>query len=206
MLPLLDAAPAGRALDAACGTGRHTRHLVARGHDVVGVDASSAMLERARRAAVGLAREPGGTARGRAEFRLGRLEALPLQDASVDLAVCGLALTHCPDLAAPVRELARVVRPGGQLITSDVHPVGVLLSTGHAMFHEPTRDGSVFIRNHLHLHSEYLDAFARAGLAVTRCVELCVGPEEARPGPSQRVAQQAFAGLPGTLVWVLRRQ
>jgi hypothetical protein len=37
---LLDALPAGRALDAACGTGRHAAHLKERGHDVTGVDGS----------------------------------------------------------------------------------------------------------------------------------------------------------------------
>ena len=45
---LLDALPVGRALDAACGTGRHAAHLVERGHDVIGVDGSPEMLELAR--------------------------------------------------------------------------------------------------------------------------------------------------------------
>src|SRR5262245_17586069 len=45
---LIDRVPAGRALDAACGTGRHTAYLAARGHRVAGVDATAAMLEKAR--------------------------------------------------------------------------------------------------------------------------------------------------------------
>src|SRR5205823_4757833 len=45
---ILDALPPADALDAACGTGRHTAHLAARGHRVIGVDASPEMLERAR--------------------------------------------------------------------------------------------------------------------------------------------------------------
>ena len=45
---MLSDVPAGRALDAACGTGRHTALLAELGHDVVGVDGSPAMLERAR--------------------------------------------------------------------------------------------------------------------------------------------------------------
>jgi SAM-dependent methyltransferase len=105
--PLLDEAPVGRALDAACGTGRHARYLAARGHTVIGIDASPAMLAQARQAVPGV------------EFRPGRLDALPLPD----VAVCSLALTHCPDLVAPLRELARVVQPGGQVILSDIHPL-----------------------------------------------------------------------------------
>lgn len=46
--PLLDQVPLGQALDAACGTGRHAAHLVGRGHNVVGVDWTPAMLDIAR--------------------------------------------------------------------------------------------------------------------------------------------------------------
>lgn len=191
--PLLDAAPLGRALDAACGTGRHARYLAARGHTVVGVDASPEMLARAR------ARAPGG------EFRLGRLEALPLDDASVDLAVCALALTHCPSLQQPIQELARVVRPGGRVILSDIHPVVVWLG-GHALFRD-AEGRRAFIRNYAHPHSAYLEAFAAAGLVVARCLEPPVAPDELGPLALevQAAARQAFAGLPGTLVWELQR-
>src|SRR5262249_14405932 len=87
---LIDAVPAGVALDAACGTGRHAHYLDVRGHRVIGVDASPDMLARARE------RVPG------ADFRTGDLAALPLPAASVDLVVCALALSHCHDLGAPV--------------------------------------------------------------------------------------------------------
>lgn len=105
----------GRALDAACGTGRHAFALEQLGHTVVGVDASETMLARAREKSLTL------------ELRRGDLTALPLEDASVDLAVCALALTHLPDLGPPLAELARVVRPGGRVILSDVHPTNVML-------------------------------------------------------------------------------
>ena len=55
--------PLGRALDAACGTGRHAARLAAAGHDVVGIDATPAMLDIAR------------TRAPNAEFRLGDLTA-----------------------------------------------------------------------------------------------------------------------------------
>ena len=107
--------PAGDALDAACGTGRHAAHLASAGHTVVGVDATLEMLEHAR------AKVPG------ARFETGDLTVLPLSDGAVDLAVCSFALTHCADLGPPVSELARVVRPGGHVIISDVHPFSVFL-------------------------------------------------------------------------------
>lgn len=91
----------GRALDAACGTGRHCANLAARGHRVVGVDRSEAMLEVARRKLPTV------------DFRVGDLQQLPMDDGSVDLAVCALALTHEVHLRPAVAELGRVVRPGG---------------------------------------------------------------------------------------------
>ena len=50
---ILDALAAGNALDAACGTGRYAGYLAARGHQVVGVDSSPEMLDRARAGTAG---------------------------------------------------------------------------------------------------------------------------------------------------------
>jgi len=112
---LIEELPPGRVLDAACGTGRHATYLAARGHEVVGVDQSGDMLAIAR------SKLPG------ASFHHGSLTDLPLADRSVDAAVCALALVHVPDLGAALGELARVLRPGGRLLVSDVHPMLVLL-------------------------------------------------------------------------------
>jgi SAM-dependent methyltransferase len=68
---LLDELPPGRALDAACGTGRHLAYLQAAGREVIGVDASEAMLDRAREKVA------------EADLRRGDLTALPLDDRSV---------------------------------------------------------------------------------------------------------------------------
>jgi SAM-dependent methyltransferase len=142
-----------------------------------------------------------------ATFRAGRLETLPVDDASVDLAVCALALTHCPTLAPPIRELARVVRPGGRVLLADVHPLVVWLG-GHALF----RDAAgrlAFVRNLAHPHSAYLAAFAEAGLVVERCLEPPVTPADLPPAPTPELADAqrvAFVGLPGSLIWDLRRR
>jgi SAM-dependent methyltransferase len=194
---LLDALPAGRALDAACGTGRHGAHLAERGHDVTGVDGSPEMLEVAR------ARVPN------ARFLEGDLRALPAEDGEFDVAVCALALGHCADLATPVAELARAVRSGGSLVLSDLHPV-MSVAGGQALFE--SADGSLaFVREHVHLHGEYLDAFGASGLDIVRCVEPRFGSDEAgMQGMAAHfipeATQAAFAGLPGALIWQLERR
>jgi ubiquinone/menaquinone biosynthesis C-methylase UbiE len=186
---------AGVAVDAACGTGRHSAALAAHGYRVIGVDQSDEML------AVARGKVPG------AEFRVGRLQRLPLDDDCADLVVCALALTHLADLSAGVDELARVVRPGGRVIISDLHPLLVLLH-GQALFaHGPGR--LAFVRNHTHLVSDYLAAFAKAGLTVRGCVEPLFngllppgGYEEA----VSEAAKAAWRGMPWAIVWELERE
>jgi len=195
---MIDAVPRGVALDAACGTGRHTRQLATCGHRIVGVDASAAMLELARRAVPG------------AELRIGDLGSLPADSASVDLVVCALALSHCADLGPPIRELGRIVRPGGRVIVSDFHPVMIAL-VGSAFF--VAADGSSgHVRSFCHWHGEYLAAFAAAGLDVVRCLEPLVREEDlpALSGGFLHLAPDAFrdalVGLPLGIVWELVRR
>jgi ubiquinone/menaquinone biosynthesis C-methylase UbiE len=115
------------------------------------------MLDVARRSA------PGAT------HRRASLDLLPLSDATFDLVVCGLALTHVRHVSNAIAELARVLRGDGRLLVSDVHPVAVMTGA-HAFFRRPSGERCV-IRNELHWHGEYVDAFAATNLRVTRCVE-----------------------------------
>jgi malonyl-CoA O-methyltransferase len=97
------------ALDAGCGTGRYMDVLQSRGARVCGVDLSPAMLSH--------------VAAGRRLVR-GRIEALPFSSGSFDVVVSGLVLGDTRHLAPAIAELARVLKPGGQLIYSVVHPFG----------------------------------------------------------------------------------
>ncbi|HSS66182.1 MAG TPA: methyltransferase domain-containing protein [Gammaproteobacteria bacterium] len=104
-----DAAEIGagqRVLDVACGTGTLTREIAARvgaEGSVVGVDINDGMLEVARR------KTP------QVEWRRGAAEALPFEDHSFDAVVCQFALMFFTDRRAAIREMLRVLRPGGRL-------------------------------------------------------------------------------------------
>lgn len=102
-------------LDAGCGEGRNTRLLAQTGARLTGVDISTRMIELAReeerRAPLGIRYEV-------ASFSDLRLFA----DASFDLVVSTMALMDGPDLEGAFREIARVLRPGGQLAFNITHP------------------------------------------------------------------------------------
>jgi ubiquinone/menaquinone biosynthesis C-methylase UbiE len=98
-----------RILDAGCGNGRYSRHIL-RCADadatIAAFDLSQRMLKRARRHL----RSP------RVLQVAADLTRLPFADAYFDAAVCGWVLEHLPDPAPGLRELARVLAPGGKLL------------------------------------------------------------------------------------------
>ncbi|MFD4529784.1 class I SAM-dependent methyltransferase [Streptomyces sp. NPDC058470] len=97
----------GTCLDVCCGTGAHAPALAGLGWTPVGVDLSGGQLRHAVR---------------RLPVVRADATALPFADASLPAAACVLAHTDVPDYAAVLREVARVLRPGGRFVHLGVHP------------------------------------------------------------------------------------
>lgn len=111
------------ALDVAAGDGAAARNLAARGARVVAVDSSPAMLARGRAATAGLA----------VDWRRGDALALPVADASVDVAVSSFGVMFAPDPARAVAELGRVLRPGGRVAVTAWSAGGFMGRMGRLM-------------------------------------------------------------------------
>jgi len=115
MVATVGAAPGQRVLDVATGTGMVARELVARyGCSVVGLDQSAQMLAEAERR---IASDPG--ARARVELMRGEAESLAFGEAEFDALTFTYLWRYLDDPAATMRELARVVKPGGVLASLD---------------------------------------------------------------------------------------
>jgi ArsR family transcriptional regulator len=97
--------------DLGCGTGQIARLLAPFVKHVIGVDASPAMLEIAR------SRVPADV-----ELREGHLEALPIDDGGLDVALLFLVLHYIVDPILVLREAARCLKPGGRLLLVDMMP------------------------------------------------------------------------------------
>ena len=104
---------AGVTLDLGCGTGQLARMLASRLQRLICVDQSPNMLERARTAL------DKSDARD-VQFRIGALEHLPLRDGEVDTVVASMILHHMPEPVVALREMHRVLRPGGVLLLAEL--------------------------------------------------------------------------------------
>ena len=134
------------ALDVGCGTGRWTARLGA-----IGIDASPAMIAVASRKH-GLA--------GR--LALADAGSLPIAGGVADLVLCTLTLGHIAAWAAALRELSRVLTPGGTLILTDFHPAAATHGWRRTFRH----DGRVYeLENHIYSVPELREAAPQLHLA-----------------------------------------
>ena len=99
--------------DLGCGTGQVSAAIAPFVRRVVAVDASAAMLQAAKKRL---------QAFDNVELRRGDLEALPIDDARLDAATLMMVLHHVPEPERALREVARVLEPGGTLLVVDMLP------------------------------------------------------------------------------------
>lgn len=153
-LSLMPPLTEGIVLDLASGSGRYGLIARERGaRRVIAVDNSANML------AINLI-----PARA-----LATCEAIPLASASFDGVICALALGHLERLAPSLREIARVLKPGGWALISDFHPF-MALTGAQRTFTAP--DGMVYaVEHYAHLYSDMHLVAGGVGLRVDAVVE-----------------------------------
>jgi SAM-dependent methyltransferase len=120
------------------------------GHRIIGIDASPSMVAAARESDPAM------------DVRIGDAVSLPLEDASTDLAVAFMSLHDFDALGPAVREIARILVPGGRLCFAIVHPIN---SAGR--FDRRAGDAPFVIQGD-YLHPfRYSDTVQRDGLTIT---------------------------------------
>lgn len=156
--------PMTSAIDVGTGTGRHALRLARRGVAVTAVDPSPAMLavaqDKARRAGLPI------------HFQRAAIEeGLPYVTNQFDFLICALTLCHVADLHQALQECARVVRPGGSVLLTDIHP-DVVAVGWKAMLRRP---GMTYMLPYPgHTDTAYLDAVTTAGLTLRTVIEVPV--------------------------------
>jgi ubiquinone/menaquinone biosynthesis C-methylase UbiE len=110
-LSVADVHPGRIAADIGCGTGFITEGLVQRGLKVIAVDGSQAMLSEMKQKFAGL---------DQIDYRLGEAGSLPIWGETVDYAFANMYLHHVDTPADAIKEMARILKPGGMLVITDL--------------------------------------------------------------------------------------
>ena len=144
-------APARLTLDVGCGEGRVTRDLRELGHRVFGVDLSPTMIRAARAA------DPDG------EYIESSTAALPFDDGEADLVVAFMTLMDMDDMPSGVREIGRVLKPGGWLAAAVVHP----MNSAGAFSPRDGDETAPFVVRDYSTQRRYSDSIERHGFPMT---------------------------------------
>jgi malonyl-CoA O-methyltransferase len=148
-------------LEVGCGTGKNTVWLAEHARSVLALDFSYEMLKRARE------RVTDDHVRFvRADVR----EPWPAESASADFVVANLVLEHVEHLPPVFAEAARVLRPGGRLFVSELHPYRQLRGSV-ARYTDPETRETVRVPAYIHDVADFLDAGLAAGLTFGRLGE-----------------------------------
>jgi cytosine/adenosine deaminase-related metal-dependent hydrolase/ubiquinone/menaquinone biosynthesis C-methylase UbiE len=192
--PLLPFLRGGNVLDVGCGTGRWLTHMEAlHPASLMGIDCSRVMLKQARKKILPTTK-----------LEHGHSSALPGEDAWYNLVTASFLLSYVKDLQAFAFECARVVRPGGWLLLSDMHPVTAAERNWNRSFHV---DGTtVDIAAHSRSLPEIITAFERNGFAVRVFIEPAFEePERLIFEHAGKLAEyEELAGIPA--IYILKLQ
>ncbi len=172
-----------RVLDLACGSGRYSRLLrEANAAQVVALDFCAPMLEQV--AAAGRVRAS--------------MMQLPFQPAVFDAVVSGLAVGHATDIRQWMSEVARVLRPAGNLVYSDFHSEAIRV--GMTRSFKDAADVTRTVPHQVYDLSCQQEAMAAAGLTLETVRELRMGMELNEAFPGSERAYRDWYGVPVVLI------
>lgn len=181
-----------RVADVGCGTGRHAMWLADGGAEVDAFDASAGMMAKAREKR---------TQRGVRLHEHVLPAPLPVKDETYDLVLFALVADHLEDLETTLRDLRRVLKPGGTLIFTVLHPAMNLLGIT-ARFWDPEDGSEVRVTAFEHTYADYVMAVLNAGLVIEEIVERKA--DEALAKQTPRAAK--YLGWPMLLAMRLRNE
>lgn len=166
-------------LDAACGNGYLSRKMAKTARKVIGVDFTEILIEFAKRQD-----NPKNL-----KFFIGNLEKLQFQNEVFDVVLCNMALMDVEKLSTAVSELSRVLKVGGKLVMSAIHPCFENPPRTYSIFEEKNNvkvrvgtlvkkyfetelvtderyvvDNGEFYKHYHHKISDYLNSFSKANL------------------------------------------
>lgn len=194
-----------KALDVGCGEGRFCRVMQEAGIETVGIDPTERLLVEAR------SRDPDG------DYRVGRAEALEVDDNTFDLVVTYLTLIDIADYRVALSEMARVLAPGGTLLIANLTSMNTAATVDSQVAHPdgtyyPIRDymqersqtvgwRGIEILNHHRPLSGYMQALLETGLRLVRFDEPV--PKDFPDHHARKAAR--YSGMPYFLVMEWRK-
>ena len=198
LLPLLDALrlQSSSIADFGCGTGRHIRHFLDRGaRQIIGIDNSLAMLGQAHKKFL----------TNNVSLVQSDLDHVPFRDGYFDAGLAALVLSHVADIEPAIHEFARLLKPGGRLIITDLHQSFEERGWKRTFMEMGTKFA---VRNYPHSVKEYHEAFRSNNFVVEKELEppidSALRPVFERTGHVETF--ERFQGQPLLLVFQVRKE
>lgn len=178
-------------LDLGCGTGRYCVLLTDRGAEVVGIDPSQVMVNKARK-----------KVSEKCQFELyhGVLKDIKFLDGYFDLIVSALIFSHIPEIEPVFDEMTRVLKPGGRIVISDFHPYWPVFGHGYTEFFD--EQGQEYrITSYPHLFEEYFSLSRKFDLRIEDIREPLIDDRLIQDFPALR----NYRSIPLALILKLRK-